>query len=99
MKQTISKSDFRDAFRKCGRGEQFSYEALGAMFDYLEEIEESGGGELELDPIACCCEFTDYANIKEFQADYSDKYKTIDDISNETIVIPIHGDSFLIVQF
>ncbi len=99
MKHTISKSDFRDAFHRCGRGEQFSYDALGVMFDYLEEMEEGGGTEMELDPIACCCEFSEYENIKEFQATYSGEYETIEDISEMTDVIPIHGDSFLIVQF
>ena len=37
MKQTVSKGMFRDAFKACGRGDQFSYEALGILFDYLEE--------------------------------------------------------------
>ena len=99
MKRTISKSDFRDAFHRCGRGEQFSYDALGVMFDFLEEMEEACGEESELDPIACCCEFSEYENIVEFQADYSDEYGTIEDIGEMTSVIPIHGDSFLIVQF
>ena len=98
MKQTVSKSDFRDAFQKCGRGEQFSYDALGVIFDYLEEMEE-GGTELELDPIAICCDFAEYKNIKEFQADYSTDYETIEDIRNETTVLEIDIYSFVIVQF
>ena len=99
MKQTISKSDYRNAFERCGRGNQFSYDALGVMFDYLEEMEEGSGTEMKLDPIACCCEFSEYENIKEFQAAYSGEYETIEDIGEMTSVIPIHGDSFLIVQF
>ena len=99
MKQTISKSDFRDAFRKCGRGEQFSYDALGVIFDYLEELEEDCDNESELDPIAVCCEFCEYENIEEFQADYSDDYKTIEDISNETIVLEVDNGGFIIICF
>ena len=98
MKQTVSKSDFREAFKKCGRGEQFSYEGLGVLFDYLEDIEESGGGESELDPIAYCCEFTEYKNIEEFQADYAG-YETIEDIEWATAVLRIDDDSFIIVCF
>ena len=37
MIQTINVSDFRDAFKACGRADQFSYEGLGALFDYLED--------------------------------------------------------------
>ena len=99
MKQTISKSDFRDAFQRCGRGNQFSYDGLGALFDYFEEMEESGCGEVELDPIACCCEFGEYENIEEFQADYSDDYETIEDIQEQTSVIPVGANGFIIVCF
>jgi len=59
MKSTVSVYAFRDAFRDCGRGDQFSYEALGLIYDYFEEIEESCGTEIELDPIAVCCEYTE----------------------------------------
>jgi hypothetical protein len=56
MIQTINVSDFRDAFRACGRADQFSYEGLGALFDYLEEFD---GGNYELDVIALCCDYSE----------------------------------------
>ena len=99
MKATISKSEFRNAFQECGRGNQFSYDGLGALYDYFEEMEESGCGEVEIDPIAFCCEFTEYENIEEFQANYSDDYETIEDIENATTVIRIDDESFIIVDF
>lgn len=57
MKITISVNDFREEFKRMGRGEQFSYEALGLLFDYLEEWEVNGCEELELDVIGLCCDF------------------------------------------
>ena len=57
MIQTINLSDFRDAFRRYGRGEQFSYEGLELIFDYIEEYEESTGEQVELDVVALCCEW------------------------------------------
>ena len=57
MKTTVSLYDFREAFRACGRAEQFSYEGLEVLFDYLEQYEEDTGEELELDVIALCCDF------------------------------------------
>lgn len=59
MKQTINKSDFIDQFRVMYRLENFSYEARGLLFDYLEEYEESTGEELEMDVIAICCDFSE----------------------------------------
>jgi hypothetical protein len=56
MIQTINVSDFRDAFRACGRADQFSYEGLGALFDYLEDFD---GGGYELDVIALCCDYAE----------------------------------------
>lgn len=56
MKQTIDNaSQFRDAFHRAGRGDQFSYEALGLLFDHLEECNP----EMELDVIAICCEYSE----------------------------------------
>ena len=57
MKTTVSRYDFERAFVDYGRKDQFSYEALGLLFAYLEEYEESTGEEIELDVIALCCEY------------------------------------------
>lgn len=54
--QTIdTASQFRDQFHKCGRGDQFSYEALGLLFDYLNDC----GSDVELDVVGVCCEFSE----------------------------------------
>ena len=56
MKLTIENaSQFRDEFRQCGRADQFSYEAMGLLFDYFEEIDP----DYELDVIAICCEYAE----------------------------------------
>jgi hypothetical protein len=67
MKQTINFSDFVDAFRAYDRYDQFGYQALMVIFEYLEEMEESTGQELELDVVAICCEYTtdNWKNIAE----------------------------------
>jgi len=56
MKLTIENaSQFRDEFRQCGRADQFSYEALGLLFDYLEDV----NNDYDLDVIALCCEYAE----------------------------------------
>lgn len=57
MKQTVTFYTFTDAFRI--RPENFSYEALQALWEHLKEWEEDTGEELELDPIAFCCDFAE----------------------------------------
>lgn len=73
MKKTISKYDFTQQFINI-RPDNFSYNGLNALFDYLEEYEECTGAEIELDVIAICCDFTEYENIKEFVLNYDDSY-------------------------
>ena len=61
MKQTITRSAFIDAFHDMGRADNFSYDGLCALFDWLEEQ----GEEYELDVIALCCEFSEYGSALE----------------------------------
>ena len=55
MKTTINKSQFRDSFIRMDRQANFSYEALGLLFDYFEDLDE----DMELDVIAICCEYVE----------------------------------------
>lgn len=59
MKTTVSRYDFERAFVDADRKDQFSYEGLKALFDYLEDYEEQTGEEIELDVIALCCEYSE----------------------------------------
>ena len=100
MKITINEYQFEQAFKNAGRGNQFSYEALKALFEYLEEYEDSTGEQIELDVIALCCEFTEYEDIEEFQANYGEDYETLEDIEYQTIVIPIAStNGFIVADF
>ena len=65
MKQTVNSSDFVDAFRTHNRMDQFSYEGLKALFEYLEQYEEDTGEETELDVIAICYDFSEHSTALE----------------------------------
>ena len=106
MKQIITESQFINAFKSWDTYKnQFSYEGLKALFEWFEEYENSTGEEMELDVVAICCDFTEYENLKEFQSEYyddvaGDKFKTIEEIEEETTVIRIEdSDSFIIQVF
>lgn len=100
MYQSVdTKYQFEQAFKEAGRGEQFSHDGLDALFDYLEEMEESTGEKLELDVIALCCDYVEYANLAEFQSDYSaEEYPDIEAIEARTSVIRIPGSDGFIIQ-
>ena len=67
MKTSISLNDFIN----CSTLQNaFSYEGLVALFDYLEDYEQSCGTALEFDPVALRCEFTEYNDIKGAYENY-----------------------------
>lgn len=69
MKQTVNLQDFRDAFYKMDRKDNFSYEGLEVLFTYIEEAERNIGEETELDVIALCCNYAE-STIDELIHDY-----------------------------
>ena len=101
MKQSITFSQFTDAFRNMGRKDNFSHNGLRALFEYLIQYEEDTGTEIELDVIGLCCDYSEYENLSEFQDDYNaNDYKAIDNITEVTQVIDIpESDGFIIQQF
>ena len=77
--ETISESQFIDAFKKWDTYKNaFSYEGLKALYDYLWEVSECmDNKQIELDVVAICGDYTEYANWKEFEDDYGDTYDQV----------------------
>jgi len=96
MKNTVTRSTFTDAMK-----DTFTYEAIQALWDYFEQYENDTGEELELDPIAFRCEFSEYSSLEDFHNDYDkEEYPTMEDIENNTTVIPFEKtEGFLIKDF
>ena len=100
MKKTINFYDFERAFVSDTYQDHFTYEGKKALFDYLEEYEDSTGEQIELDVVGLCCDYTEYYNLEDFQAAYGqDEYPDIDVIQDSTSVIMINEESFIIQNF
>jgi hypothetical protein len=74
MKQTIGLSQFTDAFMSI-RPNNFSYEGLVLLFDWIEQQESETGEQQELDVIALCCDF-----IECTYEDVVNDYRLADDM-------------------
>lgn len=61
---TLNVSKFIDQFNQV-RPQQFSYEALGELFEYYEEL----GENVEFDPVAICCEWSEVEQGSEEHRD------------------------------
>ena len=101
MYDTVNFNQFNDWFIKDNSNykNNFSYEGRKALFDYLEKLEDDTGEKIEFDPIALCCEYSEYENIQEFWNDYDkEDYPTIDKIEDNTAVIKIQDSNKFIIQ-
>jgi len=97
MYKEINVYQFRDAFNIC-RPDNFSYDGLTVLYDYFEELENDLGDKIELDVIGLCCDFSEYDNLKELNEDYDNKYESLDELDNETLVLPIPNSERFIIQ-
>ena len=90
--------DFLDEFKKI-RPNNFSRDGLTALYNYLVEFEEDMKEDFEFDPIALCCEYTEYENFKDFQTQHDEfDFKTMDDILGVSSIIEIPPSDRFIVQ-
>ena len=106
MYQSINFSQFCDAFKGdvgSDRSTQFSYEGKRALFDYLEEIENStqykeNNPGIELDVIAICCDFTEYDSLEDLQKNYNN-ITSLEDLQDHTTVIECDNGHLIIQNF
>ena len=81
MVQDITLSDFHNAFRHAGRYDEFGYEGLTALYEYLEEVGDGAGQPYNLDVIGLSCEYS-----VDTPGDIADAYAIdIDGLDEEAI--------------
>jgi len=109
MYQRVTFRDFVDAFRAHGRENQFSLDALEALFDHLEDLELELDSPIELDVVALCCDYQE-SSVDEIIDHYGldaskcedddDRHKLVEDfLSERTNVIWWDDEKFLFEQF
>ena len=76
---------FREAFRLAGRMDQFSYEGLEVLFDYLDNLSEDTGEPIELDVVALCCDYYE-SSIEELIDNYNIDLSEVDEDDQDSII-------------
>jgi hypothetical protein len=101
MNKSINVSQFDDAFRDMGRNDQFTYEGRHALYEYLEQLGDDIGEEIQLDVIALCCEYAEYSSLDECAVNYfeyaPDYEGTVED--NEDIAREFLQDRTTVIEF
>jgi len=94
---TVTSNAFHDAFNAM-RPNQFSYDALEAMFNFFEELSEDMGEPFELDVIAICCEWIEFDSMADAVCEYWD-IDTREDLRDYTTVLELRNGGVVIQQF
>jgi len=89
MKQMVTESEFVNRFDEIDRSNNFTHWGRVALFKHLEQYEEDTGTELEFDPIALCCEFSEYEDLAELNEAYNKEFEDLDEVREYTIVIEV----------
>lgn len=90
MITTITEHDFINAFKSWETYKNnFSYEGLKVLFEYLDEYEDSTGEPIELDVVALCCEWTEYESEHELASTYDISVLDINTLTEQTTVLEV----------
>ena len=68
--RTVYSSDLYHMACKMGRGDCYGYNGWEAIGNYLEEVSEDTGEDIEIDIIAICCEYCFTGSADEFYDEY-----------------------------
>ncbi len=98
MIHTMTQYDFLREWPE-SRRDQFSEEALVALFEFYERLGEDCGQPVEFDPIAICCDWTEWDDIDEFREQYALEVDSWSDVAGHTITIPLSGGAALVMAF
>jgi hypothetical protein len=60
------------------------------LFDWIEELEQDTGEEIELDIVGLDCQFSEYESLAEIQENYND-IETMQDLYDNTLVVEFDG--------
>ncbi len=113
MKTEVYRSEFIDYFLKSDTYKNnFSYEGLNSLYDYLIQYEEDTSETIEFDLVALCCDFVEYASLEDYLIEYTteiDKEEfeeeefeeaVIKEIQERTTYINVKGtNGFIIIAY
>ena len=69
---SVTESLFIDMFRKYNRLDNYSYEGLSELYEYLLNLSDDIGEPIELDVISLCCDYYE-STAQDVINDYKDE--------------------------
>jgi len=92
----VTSYEFHNAFNAI-RPDQFSYDALEAMFTFLDDLSDDLGEPMELDVISLCCDFCEYPTVTEALKAYT--MESLEELQDNTMVLELDNGGIVLQQF
>ncbi len=67
--------DYKRVVTDENKNGNFSYKGLRFLFNYLEDLSEDTGKNINLDVVALCCDYVEYKNLDEYLNDFSNEHE------------------------
>lgn len=99
VKTYINETQLYHDLKAMGR-DNFSYDGAKALVEYLDELSEDIGENIEYDPIAFCCDYAEYSE-KEYESlasEYSQDFGQGDDFEQDMFLTWL-SDNTTVVEF
>lgn len=97
MKKTINESEFIDGFTKIGREDNFTREARRELYNWYTYLEDGLDEEIEYDPIAICCDWTEWESEEELIEEWG--VESIEELEQDTTVIKLENGNILMMNY
>ena len=99
MKQTMTTSAIAHALVE-DENANWSFAGAMALAEYLEQIEEDTGEEMEFDRVAIRCDFSEYANATEAAGNYDfEQDEDADEDETEAAALEYLRDKTTVIEF
>ena len=93
--KTVTEFDFaNDKWIKL----HFSNEGAKALYAYLINLEDEMQDEIEFDPIAICCDWTEYEDLDDYNEQNNTDYD-FETLCGDTQVIDVDKEKIIVMNF
>ena len=98
MKQTLTTSQVADMLMQDDNA-AWSYAGARALAEYLEQLEEDTGADMDFDRVAIRCEFSEYTTAREAASNYEWCPADFDEDEKEKSALQFLQDRTTVIEF
>ena len=88
IRTEVNEWEFKNYFKASQYKNNYSMEGLYTLYNYLNDLSEDIGEDIEFDIVAIACEYDEYESLEEALDQYED-INTYDELEQHTSILNI----------